>query len=76
MRSALDATEQIECSSVDNVLPLALYGLCTESSIFSLSVIPSETETSYLLLATEDWKVLDTLLELIRNVAKQIVIFN
>lgn len=46
------------------------------SSIFSLSVIPSETETSYLLLATEDGKVLETLLELMRNVAKQIAIFN
>lgn len=34
VRSALDATEQIECSSVDNVLPLALYGLCIEFKYF------------------------------------------
>lgn len=62
--------------------PLALYGLCIGFKYFayfhyfSLSVIPSETVTSYLLLATEDWKVLDTLLELMRNAAKQIVIFS
>lgn len=74
---------QIECPSVDNVLPLALYGLCIEFSIlhifhyFNLSVIPSETGTSHLLLAAEDaatgnWKALDTLLELMGNAAKQI----